>query len=364
MSSARRRSARTTAARGRDRGPRGQRLRGWCPRDDHVYPFGNGVCPNCGTSLVSIAPLPGDEHVEVIEQGPIARELPRIPTVRSPFVLRSAVVGLVLAAFLVGLFFPRGGEEPPGRNVAPGYEGSQSVAIGTVVHATTGPLLLSRLTQDRREFSATISVPEGSIDPSLVTGAAVEIETEGSSDLRTIAGVSDVKLTHHLGGFALLGRIPAGMGRIVGFRIASLQLHVARVPEWNVNISSIWPLRGAEPAVLHVGSSRNIASRRSLRLVAVLAWRDRIEVDLGLPEGVAEQTADLSIDGVEMSMSGEGDGLQDRWTTTLGAVQQDQISPTEMLVRFQGIPHTVRLVTIRAARVSRVLWGPWSWRIA
>jgi hypothetical protein len=273
------------------------------------------------------------------------------------------VGGLILAAFIVGLVFPRP-DRREGTRRAAANEVSQSVRVGSVARTSGGALRLAKLTQRGLEFSAAVSTIEGPLDPRGIIGAAVEVVTQEAEDLRTVSGVSDVRLARTPTGFSLNGRLPSGVGRIVEFRVASLQLRVAQVPEWDVNISSIWPTRGAEPRVVRVGSTRSVGAGRSLRLVAVLAWHDRLDVDLGLPELSAGAMGDLSIDGLEMSASGEGDGLQDRWRTTLGAVQQEQISPTEILARFEGVPHTAHVVTIRAARVSRFLSGPWSWRIA
>jgi len=298
------------------------------------------------------------EEIEIVASPPVV-----VPTVRSPRAFRAMVAGLVLAAFVVGLLFPRH-ESRPRVERRPASQVSQSVRVGAVAHASGGALRLARLTQRGLDFSATVSIVEGSLDPRSIVGASVEVVTQETEDLRTVSGVSDVRLTHIPAGFTLDGSLPSGVGRILEFRISSVQLRLAQAPEWDVNISSIWPTRGAEPKVVHLGSSRSVGIGRSLRLVAVLAWHDRLEVDLGLPEVAEGEMSDLAIDGLEMSMSGEGDGLQDRWKTTLGAVQQEQISPTEILARFEGIPHAVHLVTIKATRVSRFLAGPWSWRLA
>lgn len=337
---------------------RGRSPRGWCPRHDHVYPFRDGVCPDCGTSLVAIDLVPRQQdEIEIVAEPPV-----EVPTIRSPRAMRMIVVGLVLAAFTVGLVLPRPERRPARRSAAD--EIAQSVGVGGFARSSGVSLRLSRLAQRGLEFNATISTVEGTLNPLTVVGAAVEVVTQEGTDLTTVSGVSDVRLSHVSAGLALAGRLPSGVGKIVEFRISSLQLRVAQMPEWDVNISSVWPTRGAEPKVLHVGTVRSAGAGRRLRLVAVLAWHDRLEVDLGLPSLAEGAMADLTIDGLEMTMSGEGDGLQDRWTTTLGAVQQEQISPTEILARFEGIPHSVHVVTIRAARLSRFLAGPWSWRIA
>jgi hypothetical protein len=332
--------------------------RGWCPRHDQLYTARDGLCPDCGTSLVLMDPVPQPEEIEIVASPPV-----RVPTVRSPRMVRAMVAGLVLAAFIVGLLFPRG-EERPRVARAPAGEASQNVRVGSVARTSGGALKLARLTQRGRNFSALVSTADDSLDPRAVVGASVEVATRESDDAESISGVSDVGLTPIPSGFRLDGRLPSDAGRIVQFRISSLQLRVGATPDWDVDISSIWPVRGREPKVLHVGSSRSAGAGRRLTLIAVLAWHDRLEVDLGLPEIASETAADLAIDGLEMTLSGEGDGLQDRWRTTLGAVQQEQISPTEILARFEGIPAAADQVTIRATRVSRFLAGPWSWRIA
>ncbi len=303
-------------------------------------------------------PVAHHEEIEILANPPVP-----VPTARPPRTVRALVAGLVLAAFVVGLTFPRPARRPQVTRRPPS-EVSQSIRVGAVATTSGVALRLVRLTQEGLDFNATVSTFEGSLDPRPIVGAAVEVVTQESEDLETVSGVSDVHLIRTPTGFMLAGSLPSGVGKIVEFRISSLQLRVAQTPEWDVNISSVWPTRGAEPKVLRIGSSRSAGSGRSLRLVAVLAWHDRLEVDVGLPEVQAGAMADLTVDGLEVTMSGEGDGLQDRWRTTLGAVQQEQISPTEILARFEGIPHSIHQITIRAARVSRFLAGPWSWRIA
>ncbi len=352
MSSTQRRPVRTASA-------RGQGVRGWCPRHDHVYAFRDGLCPECGTSLVPIDPAPPPEHeIEIITAAPPAT--PKTPSPRSARVL----VGLVvLGAFLLGLLVARDGPSAP---VATGPQArvSQNVRVYAISDSSAGALRLVRLRQNGDSFTAIFLADEGFPDPGAIAGAAVEVQTRDSGGVVSDFGVSDQNVAPLSNGFTVAGRLPTGSGRIVQLRISSIQLRVHETPAWSIDLSSVWPVRGVQPKVLHVGTSRPAGSGSSLRLVAVLGWHDRIEADFELRGLRAGEIGTISIDGLEMSISGEGDGLQDSWRTTLSAVQQEQISPAEILARFEGVPIGARRVTIRATRVSRFLAGPWTWTIA
>jgi hypothetical protein len=310
---------------------------------------------------VPVDPIPApDPDIEIVTGPP---EPETETTVRSPRTARMIVVAVVLSAFLLGLLFPRGDRgdqaEPIGRRI------SQDVRVDTAARMGGTTLRLVRLNQAGEEFAADFVTGDGFPPPGTITGAAVEMRTHVSGAAFTNFGVSDQVLIPRADGFTIRGTIPDGRQRIVELRVTTIQVRMRETPTWSVDITTVWPVGGAGPKLLRVGSSRSAGSGSSLRLVAILAWQSRLEAVFELRGSLrAGEFGPATIDGIEMSMSGEGDGLQDSWTTTLAAVQQEQISPGEVLARFEGVPNTARRVRIRATRVSRFLAGPWSWRIA
>jgi hypothetical protein len=329
---------------------RGTVATGWCPVDDRVYERTDGFCPDCGTALVDAGPATGSQ--------PPAPER----TASSSPVLRAAIAVAVVGAFILGLTFQRGKE--PAVDEAPTTVATavQDVHVGRVVHAASGDLTLNRLTQKGDAFTATFAAGRGFPDPGLVRGVAVEVSTE-RDDVPEVFGVSDAQVTRQIGGFMVQGHLEPGSGRIAELQLSSVQIAVAAKPEWRVGIGGIWPVRGAEPVVLHVGGSRGVGDG-NIRLVSIVAWRDRLEVAFELRGLRAGDTGNFAINEIEIETL-RGSGVDRNGTSSvLAATVQEQISPSEIVARFEGVPTGVGTVAIRASRLSRFLAGPWTWRIA
>jgi hypothetical protein len=293
----------------------------------------------------------------------VASGAPVDHVVRSPRTSRALIGAALVVAFAVGLFFPRSQPDEPVRQPALSNV-SQDVRIGSIARTSAGALRLERLTQRDDAFTAVVTIIEGFPDPELVTGAAVEVTTDGSLDARREFGVSDVELSRRPRGFVVRGELQPGAGRVIGLRLSSIQVAVAEVPEWIVDVSAVWPVRGTAPGVVHVGARRTAGAGNALRLVSVLTWRDRMEADLELIGAGSGDPGHFSVDTIELVARHNTETGQDRGRITLAAAQQEQISPSEILARFEGVPKETRRVTIRVSRLSHFLAGPWSWRLA
>jgi hypothetical protein len=330
---------------------RGTVASGWCPVDDRVYERTDGVCPDCGTALVDTGPA-----------APSEAPLPERPASSSP-VVRGAIVVAILGAFLLGVSLPRGEEQASPRATSSPALVAQDVRVGTVAHAAAGDLRLDRLIQDGDTFSATFTPVEGFPDLQLIRGVSVEVSTVREDGTPDVFGVSDVEITRFESGVMVRGSLEPRSGRISELQMSSFQMAVTAKPEWRVGIGGIWPVRGAEPAVLHDGRSR-VVGDGSIRLVSIVSWRDRLEVAFELKGLRAGDTGNFAINEIEIeTLRGSGVG-RNGTSSVLPATVQDQISPSQIVARFEGLPPGLGTVTIRASRLSRYLAGPWTWRIA
>lgn len=333
---------------------------GWCPLHDHVYPSDDGLCPECGTALVAVdetRPTVTSVEDDAPEEAAGTHRLDR----RSPWLLRGAVAAAVAAAFTVGLAFPRAEQEPiPPRAVVERVSQDERVSsAATSSHAT---IRLDRVQQRDDAFTATFSALDGFPEPMDLRGVSVEAATRlGGVD--SYFGVSEVTVTPNARGFRLDGTVQAGAGRIVGLTLSSIQFQVGDRPEWALDLSRVWPVRGAEPRVLHVGRSRPVGEG-SLRLVSIVAWRERLEAAFELSGLRSAQIGSFDIEGLVIdTLGGPAENLRGI-ERTMSAVSQEQISPSEIVARFLNIPADAGRVTIRASRLSRFLTGPWHWRWA
>jgi len=323
---------------------------GWCPVHDRVYEHArDGLCPECGTELVRIDEA--GRHRDDVEVMAV-----HAPPATSP-ALRFGVAAAVVGAFVLGLAFPRGGgstAERKGRSPAPV---SQDVRVGSVARAAGGSMRLDRVIRDGDRFSATFVGSGGFPPASLVKGVSVEIvaRTGSGSD---VYGVSDVDVAPSGDGFVIHGRLEPGTGRITEMRLSSVQMAVTAQPVWRVDLDPIWPVRGAEPAVMHIGESRPVGPG-TVRLVSILSWDDRLEMAFELRGLRSTDMGTFTINELEIeSNAGSGAGR-----SVLPAVSQEQVSPGQIVARFEGVPSGIGTVTIRASRLSAFLAGPWSWKI-
>ena len=321
---------------------------GWCPVDDRVYEGADGVCPDCGTTLVETVPAAASDTPP-----------PERPASSSP-VIRAVIVAAIVGAFLLGLSLQRGKDTTPNHETTTPAPTAQNVSVGRVAHAGPIYLTLNRLTQANDRFTATFVAGLGFAEPQLVRGASVEVTT-AREDVSEVFGVSDVQVVWLATGFIVRGRLEPGSARIAELQLSSIQMAVPEKPAWRVNIGGIWPVRGAEPEVLHVGGSRP-AGDGSIRLVSIVSWHDRLEVAFELKGIRAGETGNFGVNEIEIEIP-PSSGADGNETRVFAATVQEQISPYSIVVRFEGLPSNVGTVTIRASRLSRFLAGPWTWRV-
>jgi len=315
---------------------------GWCPVDDRVYEAADGVCPDCGTALVATASAAGSDTPS-----------PERPASSSPLI-RAGIIAAIIGAFVLGLSLQSGRDTTPKDETTTPAPAAQDVSVGRVARSGRADLTLIRLIQENDTFTATFATGRGFPKPQLVQGVSVEVSTQ-HEDLSEVFGVSDVEVTRLDSGFILRGHLEPGSARIAELQLSSIQIAVPDSPEWRVDMGGIWPVRGAEPAVLHVGGSRP-AGDGSIRLVSIVSWRDRLEVAFELRGLRAGDTGKFGINEIEIDPLSGAAGV-------FSATVQEQISPSVIVARFEGVPPNVGSVAIRASRLSRYLAGPWTWRI-
>ena len=333
---------------------------GWCPKHDRVFEKANR-CPECGTALVPLraAPKPSEpgDHRSVVDPD-VAESAP--PRVGSPWIVRAAVAAAVIAAFVLGLVFPRDGPEVPGPGSTTALR--RRTTTSSIAQAPSGTIRLVGLTQTDERLTAVFRTISGFADPRLIGDAAVELTIEGTTGAggRTFS-LSETHLIANAEGFTITGRLDAP-GDVVELRISSLQVQDPRTPTWRADLSAMLPVKGSQPKVLHVEHGQPLASG-SIALTAVLGWSDRVEAvfDLRDHKGAAGNRSEIVGFDMLITPAGATGNVQGRAIT---AIQTEQVSVGQIVARFESVPADAGPVVIRATGVLNFVEGPWRWRLS
>lgn len=341
---------------------------GWCPKHDRVFASSDGRCPECGTKLVALSDAASEASPEAAGEeilSPPELEPTTVAAVpsRTTWIKRGILAGAVVAAFVLGLVFPR--TQPEDRPLGSGKPVSLNVEVNQTISTPAGVVRLRSVNQLGKRIEATFSVFEGFSTPRLLDGASVEVSTvAGGSAARSSFGLGDTKLISDPQGFTITGELEAEDERISTLRITTLAVRVEASPSWDAELGSIWPASAAnEPRVLHVGRSQDVGGGR-VTLATLLAWSDRLEAVFnfeGLEEG---QSHRYEFGGIQLEVA-----RTDASGTRIGGTLQslggsvDQRSTTQLVATFTAVPPQARTVTLRAVNLVLFISGPWTWEV-
>lgn len=345
---------------------------GWCPKHDRVYQR-TDRCPDCGTALVRLEP-PLDaktkEPATVFEDPDTAVErtpataAPPAQGPRGPFAAirfgrwprRGAIALALLAAFALGSMLPRNVSrdalEPVTREVRP-RRVARSIE-GTAIR-------LDLVRQAETAFNAVFVVQSGPIDPRQIEDAAVEVTTGRSEFAEETYSVDDARVRPSRGGFTIDGRLQSSEP-IRELRITSIQVLDPSAPEWGADVSSVWPVGADEPRVLRVPGRAENVEGGTVRLTALVCWRDRIEAVFALrdDEGKPGNRSEMAEFELRTAIRNTSQTLAGR---AIASTATELTSAGQLIVRFESIPENADRVVILANRVLDFVAGPWIWRL-
>lgn len=336
---------------------------GWCPKHDKVFESKTGVCPECGTKLVALgaATPSADSHEEIVSQeapgaesrtsGVLTPEGPA-PVARVWFT-RGIVAAAIAGAFALGLVFPNTDSEPAASTTSEPVE--RVLRPAKLVARDEGALRLDRVIQNGKELFAEFAVFQGFGAAGSIEGVSIDVTTLGRGGARSSFSVPDVKVATSPSGFTISGTLEVADEAVVEIRVASVQVVGDEQPSWNLDISNIWPAGNAEPKVLRpTGSTRSVGAG-SVRLTALLGWSDRLEAVFEL-RGVGTTDDDLRyrLAGLE---------IVPRRGPAVSADEEQQVSPSQVIVRFSRVPESAGTIELRATRVLIFMNGPWTYTL-
>ena len=337
---------------------------GWCPKHDRVYQRMDR-CPDCGTALVRVEPpfhaepkqestlpepLPGgDAAADHPAQGNAAR--------RASWPRRGAIALALLAAFGLGSIIPEGqtrreAAEPVTREIHPRDQ------IARTIDGATIRLDLVRQTESK--FTAVFAVGVGFLDPQQIEDAVVEVTTGISEDAQETYSVPELTVRPSRAGFTIVGTLTSS-DPIHELRIVSIQVLDHAAPEWGADLSGVWPVE-AEPRVLRVPGAAKKVEGGTIRLTALLCWRDRIEAVFELRDDEGNPGNRSEMAGFEMrtAIPNSSGTLVGR---AIASSKTELVSASQLIVRFESIPENAGRVVILASRMLNFVAGPWIWRL-
>ena len=342
---------------------------GWCPKHDRVYQR-TDRCPDCGTALVPVEPPLNakakqaatifEDPDTAAEQAPATPAAPaRVPPGPLPAIRfgrwprRGAVALALLAAFGLGSILPRSDPSrealaPEPREIRPRIPVDRSIE-GIAIR-------LDRIVQTGPALSAVFVVFSGALDPRQIEDAAVMVTTASDT-----FSVDDARVRPSRGGFTIDGTLQSG-DPIIELRITSIQVLDASAPEWGVDLSSVWPVGADEPRVLRVAGRAEEVEGGTVRLTALVCWRDRIEAVFALrdDEGKPGNRSEMAGFELHTAIPNASQTLVGR---AIASTATELTSAGQLIVRFESIPENAGRIVILANRVLDFVAGPWIWRL-
>jgi hypothetical protein len=316
-------------------------MTGWCPIHDRTFEAGDGLCPKCGTALVTDdAP---DERPIVIEQttplggGEVVSAGPRGRPATSTV---AGIAAAIVIAFVAGLAFPRGEEEPAPAALP---EITADLSVGATRHNAGVPLRLESFTQRGRNMVARLTVADGAdIDLGRLRSVSVTYIMPGGGEIS-----DEVSVRATVAGFILEGALHSSpTSAVLGLRIEALNFAAGSGADIPIDISGAWPAtRGNQPRASKATGALKPGDGRTLSISGLVGWVDRLEIGLTVkgarPGWVYGSEFQLVSQSLHSGILLEGAG-----TST---------------VRFESLPTDKRRWALRVAVSGISAIGPWEW---
>ena len=323
-------------------------MKGWCPVHDRVFQAKDGLCPECGTALVTDEAPP--QKAVVIRTDTEEEAPPGVVEQQRATPNRSVLIGIaaaVLVAFIAGLAFPDG--EKPATTTAAPRDVNADLNIGRTRNSANIPLRLESFSQHGTTIVARISVRDG-VDLELrkLKGAHTVFMLAGGGEISdNIAPRTTVSGFILSGTFLQRGDLP-----VVGIRIESLEFESGVRKDVPLDISDAWPATTAnQPRASAVRKTIRPGDGRTLTVHGLVGWVDRLEVGIsvtGADSGLFYDTT-YTLTSDTTSRAGE---------VFIGRTEDDVWSVT---VRFEDVPSRSESFTLGVS-VERILaHGGWEW---
>lgn len=325
-------------------------VKGWCPVHDRVFRAKDGLCPECGTALVTDdAP---ERRAVVIHTDTEDDAPPNVVEQEPPRGNRSVLLGVavaVLVAFIAGLAFPEG-EKPTTKVIAP-RDVNADLNIGQTRDRARIPLRLESFSQHGRNVVARFTVREGSeIELGKLAGVHVAFALGSGGEIS-----DNVAPRTTVSGFVLSGTfLQRGDIAVTGIRIDSLEFDSGLMKEVPLDISGAWPATTAnQPRAAKANRTIRPGDGRTIDIYGLVGWADRLEAGLSVRGGKPEffyatryeLVSSSTHEGLVTSGSDPGYGSGDETGT----------------VRFEGLPSMKRNWVLRVTVDGILANGVWEW---
>ena len=343
-------------------------MKGWCPVHDRVYDAPDGACPECGTTLVSLAEkkrrggslLVIQEQADDADAPPVQLELDapgsNVVPAEAPVpvgvgAIAAAAAIVVVGAFFLGMVIARGSgtkEAPAGVPKA-----REDYQIGAVQEGAGVTLRLESFAQRGRDIVVRVTVPPqagieiGNISSVLVVPITARAEGVGEARL-------DVRATTT--GFIAAGRaVRDASTPVTGLEIVSMTQDVSISGDLlRVDLSPIWPVAaGGSPKATESRGTVRFPDERSYKLTGLVGWPDRVEAGMTVSGDRAGWIYD------------EAFSLVSDRQPALGRVVDSPPVPGLRHVVFRGVPRDLRAgsgyVGLQIVVNGVTIQGGWRW---
>ena len=318
-------------------------MTGWCPVHDRTYEADDGLCPRCGTALVT-DDVPSDEATVIVQADEPETEVDSTsqrPSSRRPSTTVLGIAAAVVVAFVAGLAFPDAEPGTDASNVAP-RDATVDLNVGVTRNSDSLSLRLESFTQRGSNVVARISVPSAEeVDLGRLRGALVWFVLAGGGEIS-----DEVAVRPTITGFIIEGRLlPSATTPVIGVRIDSLGFGYAAVDDVPIDLSGVWPATTANQPRSDKVTGKLELSGLELDLRGIVGWVDH--VDVGLSIRGAKPGWDYRVKyelASDVAYEGFAQGRAD-----------------STMVRFDSLPSGKRRWSFRASLAGALAVGPWEW---
>ena len=318
---------------------------GWCPIHDRTFESDDGLCPKCGTALVSDeAPKPS----EVIVIDADVDDEPRVEDELAPILpKRKALLGIataVVIAFVAGLAFPRGNQTTSAPK-AP-HQVVADLNVGLTRPHLGIRLRLESFTQRGRNIVARFTVPdEVQLDLGSLEGIEVFLTLAGGGEVSdNVAPRTTTTGFVIAGSFLQRDDVP-----VTGVRIDALQFHVGSGRRVDLDVSDAWPVaRGDEPRAARAALRVEPGDGRIFTLSGLVGWRGSLELHFSVEGQKYGHVYDTSWH------LGPSEGSESDYASVN---PEDQT----VAVRFADLPTGEKKFKLSVRVTSVTAIGPWEW---